>query len=145
MLSITLVLSLISLGMLCRVLFALAVHALPFFVAVSIGLSILNAGSDLGSAVLVGLVAGMLTAAVGRVAFAAAPCVIVRLMIMTMFVLPSAIAGYHGVHGLAWFAAPSTFWRGVLGWVGAVLVCVAACRQLAGFDDSRSAQTRAQP
>jgi hypothetical protein len=69
MLAITLVVGLISLGKLCRVLFALAVHALPFFIAVSMSLSILNAGSDLGTAVLIGLVAGMLTAAVGRVVF----------------------------------------------------------------------------
>jgi hypothetical protein len=145
MLAIALILGLISLGTLCRAMFALAVHALPFFVAASVALARLNAGTDLRGALLFGLLAAALTVVGGRVVFALAPSVTVRVTIAAAFLVPAAIAGYYAAVGLSWFAGPSSFWQAVAGWAGAILVCAAAWRKLASFDDHGSARRRAEP
>jgi hypothetical protein len=79
--AIALVLGLISLGMLCRALFAPAVHALPFFVCVRIAFAMLHTGRDVGTAVLAGIVAAALTAATGRLLFAFAPSPTLRVIV----------------------------------------------------------------
>jgi hypothetical protein len=102
--AIALVLGLISLGMLCRALFAPAVHALPFFVCVRIAFAMLHTGRDVGTAVLAGIVAAALTAATGRLLFAFAPSPTLRFIVAAGFLVPAAIAGYHVVFG--WLGSP---------------------------------------
>ncbi len=70
MLIIGIVLGFAGLGYLCWLLFALAVHALPFFAGVTAGLAAFHSGSDPIGAIVVGLIAGVLTLVVGQIAFA---------------------------------------------------------------------------
>ena len=58
MLALGLVLNTVGLGLFCWLIFALAVYALPFFVAVSIGMSAFHSGAGVIGALLVGIVAG---------------------------------------------------------------------------------------
>ena len=65
MIVIGIILSFISLGFLCWLLFALAVQALPVFVAFAAGVAAYHIGSGEIGAFLVGLIAGALTLAAG--------------------------------------------------------------------------------
>ncbi|MGY3449827.1 hypothetical protein [Bradyrhizobium sp. USDA 4353] len=137
MLPIALLLGLISLGLMCRALFALAVHALPFFVAVSIGIALMNAGDSVGSACLAGFIAGVFTVVCGRVLFAVSESVLVRGVVAAAFLVPAAIAGRHAALGLALLVGPLPLWREIIGWSGALLVCSVALRQLLGHEVPR--------
>ncbi|CCD86260.1 conserved membrane protein of unknown function [Bradyrhizobium sp. ORS 285] len=134
MLALALILGLISLGLMCRALFALAVNALPFSVAVSIGFTFVNAGSGVGVACLAGFIAGVLTLVCGRVLFAVSGSVLVRSVIAAAFLIPAAIAGRQAALGLALLVGPLPLWREIIGWSGALLVCCVALRQLLGHE-----------
>jgi len=71
MIVIGIILSFISLGFLCWLLFALAVQALPVFVGLAAGVAAYQTGSGEFGAFLVGLIAGALTLATGQIAVAA--------------------------------------------------------------------------
>ena len=96
MLALGLVLNTVGLGLFCWLIFALAVYAVPFFVAVSIGMLTLNSGAGVVGALLVGIIAGALTLVLGQTAFAMTRSTILRGAIGAAFAVPAAIAGYHG-------------------------------------------------
>ncbi len=126
MLALALILALISLGLICRAMFALAVHALPFFIAVSLGMAVVKAGGSVGLACLTGLIAGAFTLGCGRVLFAASGSFLVRSVVAAAFLIPAAIAGRHAALGLALLAEPAPLWRDIIGWSGALLVGLVA-------------------
>src|SRR5258707_10778094 len=66
MIVIGIILSFVSLGFLCWLLFALAVHALPVFVGLAAGVAAYHSGSGEFGAFLVGLIAGAFTLAAGQ-------------------------------------------------------------------------------
>jgi hypothetical protein len=70
MLGIGLVLNAVSIGLFCWAIFALAVYALPFFVALSIGTLAFRDGAGAFGALLIGVASGALTLAAGRVVVA---------------------------------------------------------------------------
>jgi len=88
-------------------LFNLAVFALPFFVAVSVGMAALHSGAGAIGAILVGLLAGGLILALGQIVFTLVPSMRDRGAVALLFAVPAAIAGYHAAHGLAELAMPS--------------------------------------
>ena len=65
MLALGLVLNTLGIGLFCWAIFALAVHALPFFVALSIGMTALQSGAGVVGALLIGTAGGALTLVVG--------------------------------------------------------------------------------
>ena len=62
MLALGLVLNTVGIGLFCWLIFALAVYALPFFVAVSVGMLAFHSGAGVVGALLVGIAAGALDA-----------------------------------------------------------------------------------
>ncbi|MGY4168143.1 hypothetical protein [Bradyrhizobium sp. USDA 4529] len=102
-----LVLNALGIGLFCWAIFALAVYALPFFVALICGMIAFHGGAGVIGALLVGSVAGALTLAAGEVAFAVTPSLALRLVIATIFAVPAAIAGYNVVFALSQIAVPS--------------------------------------
>ena len=70
MLIIGLVLSVAGIGFLCWLLFTLAVYALPFFAGLTAGLAAFHSGSGVIGALVVGVLAGGVTLALGQIAFA---------------------------------------------------------------------------
>jgi len=122
MLIIGLVLSVAGIGFLCWLLFTLAVYALPFFAGLIAGLAAFHSGSGVIGALVVGVLAGGATLALGQIAFATVRTPLIRAAIALLFALPAAIAGYHATFGLAHIGVPSEGWREAFAIVGAVLV-----------------------
>ncbi|WFU62320.1 hypothetical protein [Bradyrhizobium brasilense] len=117
-----LVLNALGIGLFCWAMFALAVYALPFLVALSFGMIAFHGGAGVIGALLVGIAAAALTLAVGEAAFAVTQSVALRLMIATIFAVPAAIAGYNVVFALSQIGVPSQAWREAFAALGAFCV-----------------------
>ena len=63
MLALGLVLNTLGIGLFCWAIFALAVYALPFFVALSVGMLAFRHGAGVFGALLIGIASGALTLA----------------------------------------------------------------------------------
>src|SRR5258708_18679009 len=122
MIAIGIILSFISLVFLCWLLFALAVQALPVFVAFAAGVAAYRSGSGEIGAFLVGLIAGAFTLAAGQIAVAAFRSPLIRTPIALVFAVPAAIAGYHAALGLAQLSVPTVLWQQVFALIGAIAV-----------------------
>ncbi len=112
----------VALGFCCWLLFALAVNALPFFIGVTAGLAAHQNGSGAIGAIVVGLVAGVVTPAAGQSVFVATRSPGMRAAIALLFAAPAAIAGYHATLGLAHIGASSQGWQETFAFIGAIVV-----------------------
>ena len=135
MLALGLVLNTVGIGLFCWLIFALAVYALPFFVAVSIGMAAFHGGAGVVGALLMGIAAGALTLAIGQTAFAIGRSPILRVAIAAVFAVPAAIAGYHVVLAMSRIGVPSLAWREVFACLGAVFIGGTAWTRLAVFSE----------
>ena len=122
MIIIGIVLSFVSLGFLCWLLFSLAVQALPFNVGVTAGFAAYHSGAGEIGAILVGFIAGAATLASGQIAIAMVRSPLVRSAITLVFAAPAAVAGYHAALGLAQIGVPAEGWRQVFALSGAIVV-----------------------
>jgi hypothetical protein len=123
---ITLVLGLFAgLYLLC-LLFRLAVHARPIYVAVAVGFVLRAHGSGIAAAILIGIVAGFATLAVGRVAFDRARTAGFRVLIASAFAVPTGIAGYQAAHSIGGLALGSSVMLDGLSLIGAGLIAATA-------------------
>ena len=127
MIIIGILLNVVGLGIFCWALFALATHALPFFVAVTVGICSFRAGGRSFGAIVVGFVTGGLTLVVGQWAFSIARSSIarssiVRLIIGLLFAVPAARAGYDVTLALANLGIPGEWWRKSFAVLGAIAV-----------------------
>jgi hypothetical protein len=131
MIVIGIILSFIGLVFLCWLLFALAVQALPVFVAFAAGLAAYHSGSGEFGAFIVGLIAGALTLAAGQIAVAAFRSPLIRTAIALVFAVPAAMAGYHAALGLAQLGVPAELWQRTFALVCAIAVGATAWARLA--------------
>ncbi len=122
MLVIGVLLNIVGLGIVCWALFALAIHALPFFVGMTVGIYSFQAGAGSFGAILVGFVAAGFTFVLGRYAFSVARSPIVRMVIGLLFAVPAAHAGYSVTLALAHLGIPSEWWRESFAMCGAIAV-----------------------
>lgn len=137
MLALGLVLNTLGIGLFCWAIFALAVYALPFFVALSIGMTAFHGGAGVIGALLIGIAAGALTLAVGQVAVAVTRSLALRIAIATAFAVPAAVAGYHVVFAVSQIGVPSLVWREAFACLGAVCIGVTSWRRLIVFAETR--------
>jgi hypothetical protein len=107
-------------------LITLAVFALPFLAGLTVGLAAFRGDSGVIGALVVGVLAGGATLAIGQIAFATVRAPLIRGAIALLFTVPAAVAGYHATFGLARIGVSSEGWRGAFAIVGAVLVGGAA-------------------
>ncbi len=131
MIVIGIILSFVSLGFLCWLLFALAVHALPVSVGLAAGVAAYHSGSGEFGAFLVGLIAGAFTLAAGQIAVAAFRSPVIRIAIALVFAVPAAMAGYHAALGLAQLGVPAELWQQVFALIGAIAVGATAWARMA--------------
>ncbi|MGY4572100.1 hypothetical protein [Bradyrhizobium sp. USDA 3256] len=143
MLALGLVLNTLGIGLFCWAIFALAVYALPFFVALSIGMSAFHGGAGVVGALLIGLASGALTLAVGQVAVAVSRCRTLRIAIATAFAVPAAIAGYHVVFALSQIGVHSLAWREAFACFGAVCIGGTAWTRLTVLAENRPLEAAA--
>src|SRR5882724_1841186 len=122
MLIIGVLLNIVGLGIFCWALVALATHALPFFVGMTVGIYSFQAGAGPFAAIVVGLATAGFTLVVGQYAFSVARSRIVRLVIGLLFAVPAARAGYDVTLSLAHIGIPSEWWRESFAMLGAVAV-----------------------
>ena len=121
MLVIGVLLNIVGLGIFCWALFALATHALPFFVGMTVGIYSFQAGVGPFGAIVVGFVAAGFTLVIGRHVFSVACSPIVRLVIGLLFAVPAVHAGYSVTLALAHLGIPSE-WRESFAVLGAIAV-----------------------
>jgi hypothetical protein len=130
MIIIGIVLSVVAFAYLCWSLFTLAVHALPFFTAVTLGLAAYHTGSGPIGAIVIGAIAGSITLFVGQIAFTTLRSRFIRTAVGLLFALPAGVAGYHAALGLAHIAVPAEGWQVALAITGAVVVAATASIRL---------------
>lgn len=115
------VLTLAALAVLLRLLFGLAVFALPVACGIGAGLLAHTTGAGwLGSAV-VGFIIGALALAVGQTLFALARAPAARLLVGAIYALPAAALGFGLAYGLLGVGVDAPFWRVALATVGAAV------------------------
>jgi hypothetical protein len=129
MLIIGVLLNIAGLGVFCWALFALATHALPFFVGMTVGIYSFQIEAGPFGAIVVGFVTAGFTLVVAQYAVSVARSPIVRLLIRLLFALPAARAGYDVTLAIAHFGIPQEWWRESFAMLGAIAVgCTAWAR-----------------
>jgi hypothetical protein len=108
MIIIGIVLSVFGLGFFCWLLFTLAVYALPFFAGVTAALAAYHSGSGVIGAIIVAVLAGATTLAIGQIAFATVRSPLLRAAIGLLYAVPATIAGYHATLGPRLILRPIT-------------------------------------
>jgi hypothetical protein len=104
----------------------LAVHALPFFAGVTVGLAAYHSGSGPFAAIITGAIAGGIILALGQVTFTRLRSPVMRAALALLFVVPAAVAGYYAAHGLAQLVVPAEAWRDAIAIAGATIVAATA-------------------
>lgn len=137
MLALGLVLNTLGIGLFCWAIFALAVYTLPFFVALSIGMTAFQAGAGLIGALLISTAGGALTLVLGQVAFVVTRSSVFRIAIATAFAVPAALAGYHVMFAVSQIGVPSMAWREVFACLGAVGIGVTSWTRLNVLSETR--------
>lgn len=137
MLAIGLVLNTLGIGLFCWAIFALAVYALPFFVALSIGMTAFQNGADVVGALLIGTACGAFTLAVGQAAVANTRSLTLRITIATAFAVPATVAGYQVTLAVSQIGVPSLAWREAFACLGAVCIGGTALTRLTVFAETR--------
>jgi hypothetical protein len=135
MIIVGLALSLFAVGILCWLLFTLAVYATPFLIGVTAALAAFNHGAGAIGALVVGLVASAVTFVACQAAFAVAKSPAVRSVIALVFAAPAAVAGFHATLGLAQIGVSSELWCDLFAVIGAAIVGCTAFVRLARATD----------
>ncbi len=125
--------SIAAIGLLCWLLFTLAVFALPAFVGVTAGAWAHGTGAGIPGAVLVGAGAAALTLAAGHLLITFVRPTWLKLIVAIVFVAPAAIAGFHATHGIVKHLMPSEGWQIALSVIGAIAVGITAFIRVAGL------------
>jgi hypothetical protein len=131
MVIIGIVLSVFGIGFFCWLLFTLAVYALPFFVAMTVGLAAYHGNFGVVGALLVGVLAAGATLAAGQLAFATVRTPLIRAAIALLFAAPAAVAGYSTTFGLSHIGIASQGWCQALAIFGAIMVGSTAWARMA--------------
>lgn len=118
--------SIAAIGVLCWLLFTLAVFALPLFAGVAAGMWAYESGAGWLGGFVVGAIAAALTYGVGQLLLAFVRPLWLRIGIALAFVAPAALAGYHATHGIVKHTMPSETWQIVFSVIGAIAVGVTA-------------------
>ncbi|QQS13842.1 MAG: hypothetical protein IPK81_06415 [Rhodospirillales bacterium] len=120
MLAAGILLSIVGLGFFCWLLFTLAIYALPTFAGLAVGLAFHSGAGAIG-ALIVGLLVGGATLALGQFAFAVTRTPLIRAVVGLFYGIPAAIAGYQVSFALAGIGMPSGVWQAAFAVVGAVV------------------------
>lgn len=113
-------------GLLCWLLFTLAVFALPFFVGVNVGFWTHQTGAGIFAAFLIGAFAAGATFGIGQVLLAVLRPMWLRLPVALAFAVPAALAGYYATYGIVSHTMPTETWQFVFSIIGALAVGITA-------------------
>ncbi|MBI2716792.1 MAG: hypothetical protein HYX37_20445 [Rhizobiales bacterium] len=133
MLAIGIVLSVVGLGSFCWLLFKLAIYALPVLAGLTAGLAAFHGGAGGIGAIIVGLVIGGATLALGQIAFAITRTPLIRAIIGLLYAVPATVAGHQLSFALAGIGMSTGGWQTAFAVVGAVLSGVTAFSRMTLF------------
>jgi hypothetical protein len=133
MLVIGIVLSVFGLGLFCWLLFTLAIYALPFLAGLTAGLAAFHSGAGVIGALVVGVLTGGATWALGQIAFAATRTPLIRAVIGLLYAVPATVAGYQVSFALAGIGMSAGGWQTASAVVGAVLAGFTAFSRMTLF------------
>jgi hypothetical protein len=131
MIVVSILASIAAIGVICCLLFYLAVYALPLFAGVTAGAWAYSTGAGWLGGIAVGFIAGLATLLLGHLLLTFVKPLWLRLMIAAAFVAPAAVAGYHATHGIVKHTMPSDTWQVAFSVVGALVVGITAFARLA--------------
>lgn len=101
MIVLGLICSVFAIAFFCWLLFTLAIYALPLFAGMTVAFAAHAHGAGIGSAALLGLLAGGSTLILGQVALTFTRTPIIRAGIALVFAGPAGVAGYYASLGIA--------------------------------------------
>lgn len=130
--------SLAAIGLLCWLLFTLAVFALPAFVGFTAGAWAHGTGAGILGAILVGAVAAALTLPAGNLLIAFVRPMWLKLAVAVIFVAPAAVAGFHATHGVVKHLMPPDAWQITFSVIGAIAVGSTSFIRVAGMTTAGS-------
>lgn len=131
MFAANIVLSIVGLGFCCWLVFTLAIYALPTFAGLTAGLAAFHSGAGVIGALVVGLMAGSATLALGQLAVASTNTPLIRAIIGLLYGVPATIAGYQVSSALAGIGMPGSGWQTTFAVIGAVVSGCTAFSRLA--------------
>ena len=137
MLALGLLVNAAGLGVICWLMFTLAVYILPFFVALNAGFWAHHNGAGVLGTPLVAIAAGGMTLAIAQIAFAMTPSLIFRAVIAAVFALPATLAGYQLALAMAHLGVPSPIWQQVFACLGAAFIGGTAWTRLTVLTEPR--------
>lgn len=120
-------------GVICWALFTLAVYALPFFVAVTVGHYAYTSDVGLFGAIVAAFLAGAATLILGQIAFATIRSQPFRLALGALYALPAGIAGFHAIKGLSGIGSAGETWTLMFAGIGAVVIGATAWARVASL------------
>lgn len=145
MIFIGILLSMATIAFLCWLLFTLAVFALPLFAGFTAGTWAYGTGAGWLGAILVSFAAAALTFGLGSFLLSAVRPTWARLLIVAVFVVPAAAAGFHATHGIVKHTMPSQTWQMVFSILGAVVVGIVAFVRITGRKAFRPSDGNSSP
>lgn len=125
-----LILCVLGIAVLCGLLFALAVRALPLFIGAYAGALVFQNGAGAVLAIVIGLISAASAFGITQFAFARTGSASARLVIAVLVTAPATIAGYHATLGVARIAVSSESGRQILALLGSIVVGCAALVRL---------------
>tara|TARA_R110002049_G_scaffold247690_6_gene422213 strand:- start:5366 stop:5836 length:471 start_codon:yes stop_codon:yes gene_type:complete len=126
-------LSIIGLGFIVYVLFSLAVYALPFFVAVTVGMYVYDTDAGVLATLIAAMFAGAFTLIVGQIVFAKVQSVPIRLLIASLYAAPAGVAGFSAIKGLSQIGGASEGWTLAFAIIGGIVVAGIAWARIASL------------
>ncbi|MEH3158370.1 MAG: hypothetical protein PGN08_05175 [Sphingomonas taxi] len=127
---VSLLLTLLGLGILARIVTQLAIHALPAAAGLWSGLAAYHASAGVIASLAVGVIVGAIVFTVGATIAATARSRSLTIGVGLVSAAPAALAGYHLAYRLSGIGAPANGWREVIAIVGAVVLGIAAWRSI---------------
>ncbi len=122
-----------GLGAICWLMFTLAVYALPFWIGLSAAFWLHAGDKGVLFAVIGGLAAAGLVAALGEIVFARVRSVPLRLAIGLVYAIPAGLAGFHMTKGVAALTGAGETASLALAGLGALVIGVTAWARIAGW------------
>ncbi|MEM9369664.1 MAG: hypothetical protein AAGA26_00775 [Pseudomonadota bacterium] len=126
-------LSILGLGLMVYVLFAVAVYALPFFVALTVGMHLYETDAGVITAIVVAMFAGAITLVLGQIVFSKVQSVPIRLAIGAVFAAPAGVAGFSAIKGLSQIGGASEGWTLTFAIIGGIVTAGTAWVRVASL------------
>ncbi|HEY5339169.1 MAG TPA: hypothetical protein VIJ85_13260 [Rhizomicrobium sp.] len=130
------ILCIVGLGAFCVLLFNFAVYMLPAYIGLSAGWWAINSGAGVGG-ILVGLAAGVFVFLLGQVFLAWNRSLVLRSLVILIFAVPAAYAGYSIVLQISELGIPSPIWRHVFAVIGSIAIGCTTIARLTSLPDVR--------